>query len=74
MNLRLVSKAGDSEDNEYAVHGTDSVCPSPTDIKTVVRRTHLGKGKTDFAREARNPNAKGERNGEHMNPIVHMLI
>jgi hypothetical protein len=69
-----VSKAGDKEDNECAVHGSDSVCPSPTDMKTVVRRRHPGKGKTDSARETRNPNAKGERKGANMNPIVQMLI
>jgi hypothetical protein len=43
-------------------------------MKTVVRRTHPVNGKTDFARETKNPNAKGERKGENMNPIVQMLI
>jgi hypothetical protein len=38
------------------------------------RRMYSGKGKTDLARATRKPNAKGERKGDMMKPIVQMLI
>jgi len=70
---RFCHEENDQQHDYQAIERSNPICPPPAKICKVNSITGKSKLETYLVRATRKPNAKDDKNGDPMKPIVHMF-